>query len=326
MRRRSFLTGLAGLGLASKGFAPAALAQGTDWPTRPIRLVVGFAAGGATDIVARIIATALSGQLGQSVVVENRPGAGGNIAAETVAKADPDGYTLLVATPSLVVNPSIFSKLPFDPDKSFVPISLVCSILDVLTVASSKPWKSLAELLADARARPGVISFASSGIGSGSHVSLVLLQSLAGINVLHVPYKGGGALIADFIAGRVGASIGTGPVLVPLVKDGRMRALGVATAKRSPLLPDVPAIGEIVAGYDVSNWIGLLAPAGTPAAVIEKVNAAAHAGLGDPEVSAKLVQQAAALSLMGPTQFDAFLKQETQRWAKVLKTMNVKVD
>jgi tripartite-type tricarboxylate transporter receptor subunit TctC len=326
MRRRSFLTGLAGLGLASKGFAPAALAQGTDWPTRPIRLVVGFAAGGATDIVARIIATALSGQLGQSVVVENRPGAGGNIAAETVAKADPDGYTLLVATPSLVVNPSIFSKLPFDPDKSFVPISLVCSILDVLTVASSKPWKSLAELLADARAKPGVISFASSGIGSGSHVSLVLLQSLAGINVLHVPYKGGGALIADFIAGRVDASIGTGPVLVPLVKDGRMRALGVATAKRSPLLPDVPAIGEVVAGYDVSNWIGLLAPAGTPAAVIEKVNAAAHAGLGDPEVSAKLVQQAAALSLMGPAQFDAFLKQETQRWAKVLKTMNVKVD
>ncbi len=336
MRRRTFVAGLGASGLGASGLGAAglgaatslaapALAQGT-WPARPIRLVVGFAAGGATDIVARILASSLQEQLGQSVVIENRPGAGGNIAADAVAQADPDGYTLLVATPALVINPAIYPKLSFDPEKSFLPVSLICSILDVLTVASSKPWKNMAELLADARARPGAISFASSGIGSNSHICLALLQSLAKIDVLHVPYKGGGALLADFIAGRVDASIGTGPVLIPLVKDGRMRALAVASAQRSPILPDVPSISESVPGYDYRSWIGLLAPAGTPAAVVEQVNKAAMTGLGQPAIRDKMVEQAAALSLMGPQDFKAFLGQEVQRLVPMLKAMNLKVE
>lgn len=322
MRRRTVLGGLAGL-----VFAPHVWAQGTTWPNRPIRLVVGFAAGGATDIVARMIARAMQEQLGQSVVVENRPGAGSNIAADAVAHAEPDGHTLLVATPAaLTFNPNIYAKLPFNAEKDFVPVSLICSILDVLTVPPSKPWKSLGELLADARARPGAISFASSGVGSGSHVALVLLQALTGINVLHVPYKGGGALISDFLAGRVDASIGTGPVLVPLVKSDRMRALGVATEKRSPLLADVPAIGEVVPNYKVDNWIGLMAPGGTPSAVVEKLYAAVQRGLADASLRDRLAEQAAAPSLMGPPEFDAFLKREMARWAPVLKALDLKIE
>lgn len=322
MQRRSFLTGLAGLGL----IGPAA-AQSETWPTRPIRLVVGFAAGGATDIVGRLIAPGLGERLGQTIYVENRAGAGGNLAAASVAQAEPDGYTLMLATPGPeTINPTIYDRLPFDTQKDFAPIALLCSILDVLAVPVDRPWKSVEDLIDDARARPGAITFSSSGIGSPSHVALLLLQALTGINVVHVPYRGGGPMMGDFLAGRIDATIGTGPVLLPLGESGRIRILGVATAKRSPLAPTIPAISEAVPGYEMVNWIGLSAPARMPPALIARIHQAAVATLADPELRSKLTQQAAVPTPLGPEEYKAHIKAEHARWTPLLKAAKAKAE
>lgn len=322
MQRRSFLAGLAGFGLTRPAFA-----QSEPWPTRPIRLVVGFAAGGATDIVGRLLTPGLGERLGQSVYVENRAGAGGNLAAASVAQADPDGYTLMLATPGPeTINPTIYDRLPFDPQKDFAPIALLCSILDVLAVPVDRPWKSVKDLIDDARARPGAITFSSSGIGSPSHVALLLLQSLTGIDVVHVPYRGGGPMMGDFLAGRIDATIGTGPVLMPLGESGRLRILGVATAARSPLAPNIPAISEAVPGYEMVNWIGLSAPARTPSALIARIHQAAIATLADPGLRAKLTQQAAVPTPLGPEAYKAHIAAEYARWTPLLKAAKARAE
>lgn len=325
MQRRDFLAGVAGL--AGLGLSRPAVAQGEPWPTRPIRLVVGFAAGGATDIVGRLIAPGLGERLGQTIYLENRAGAGGNLAAASVAQAEPDGYTLMLATPGPeTINPTIYDRLPFDPQKDFAPIALLCSILDVLAVPTDRPWKSVKDLIDDARARPGAITFSSSGIGSPSHVALLLLQALTGINVVHVPYRGGGPMMGDFLAGRIDATIGTGPVLMPLGQSGRLRILGVATAMRSPLAPEIPAISEAVPGYEMVNWIGLSAPARTPPALITRIHQAAVATLADPELRSKLTQQAAVPTPLGPEEYRAHIKAEYARWTPLLKAAKAKAE
>jgi tripartite-type tricarboxylate transporter receptor subunit TctC len=322
MQRRSFLAGFAGFGLTGP-----AVAQSEPWPTRPIRLVVGFAAGGATDIVGRLLTPGLGERLGQSVYVENRAGAGGNLAAASVAQADADGYTLMLATPGPeTINPTIYDRLPFDPQKDFAPIALLCSILDVLAVPVDRPWKSVKDLIDDARARPGAITFSSSGIGSPSHVALLLLQSLTGIDVVHVPYRGGGPMMGDFLAGRIDATIGTGPVLMPLGESGRLRILGVATAARSPLAPNIPAISEAVPGYEMVNWIGLSAPARTPSALIARIQQAAIATLADPGLRAKLTQQAAVPTPLGPEAYKAHIAAEYARWTPLLKAAKARAE
>lgn len=297
------------------------------WPDRPIRLLVGFAPGGATDIVARLIAPALSARLGQTVVVENRGGAGGNIAAEALARADADGHTLMLATPGpLTINPAIYSTLPFDAANSFAPVAQLGLILDVLAVPAERPWQNLEALLADMRARPGDITFSSSGVGSASHVGLILLQALAGVEALHVPYRGGGAMMGDFLSGKLDATIGTGPVLLPLAEAGKIRILGVAPDQRSPLLPAVPTLAETVPGYDLRSWFGLVAPAGTPAAVIARIHEAAAAAMAEPELAERFRQQAAEPAVLPPDAFRQLLDAERARWAPLLKAANVTVD
>ncbi|MCR0982409.1 Bug family tripartite tricarboxylate transporter substrate binding protein [Roseomonas populi] len=322
MRRRTLLGTAGALALP----AIATRAQGA-FPNRPIRLLVGFAPGGAVDIVARLIAPALSARLGQPVVVENRAGAGSNIAAEAVANAAPDGHVLLLATPGpLTVNPAIYEKLSFDAEKGFAPVARLGSILDILAVPGDRPWRSAAELLAAARGKPGEVVFSSSGIGSGSHLGIILLEHLAKVQLLHVPYRGGGPMMGDFLSGKLDASIGTGPVFLPLGRAGRIHLLGVATKDRSRLVPDLPTIAETVPGYEMDNWFGLAAPAGTPPEIVARIHAAAAEAMAEPALAARFSEQAAEPALLGPTEFGKFLAEERARWSPLLKAAGVKVD
>ncbi|UFN47868.1 tripartite tricarboxylate transporter substrate binding protein [Roseomonas sp. OT10] len=297
------------------------------WPSRPVRLLVGFAPGGAVDIVARLIAPALSARLGQPVVVENRAGAGANIAAEAVANAPPDGHVLLLATPGpLTINPAIYERLPFDAERGFAPVARLGKVMDVLAVPADRPWRSVAEVLEAARAKPGGLVLSSSGVGSGSHLGIILLEHLAKVSVLHVPYRGGGPMMGDFLSGKLDATIGTGPVLVPLGQAGRIRLLGVASEQRSRLLPDLPSIAETVPGYEMDNWFGLAAPAGTPPGVVARLHAAAAAALAEPALAARFSEQATEPALLGPAEFGAFLAAERARWTPLLQAAGVKVD
>jgi tripartite-type tricarboxylate transporter receptor subunit TctC len=291
-----------------------------------VRLLVGFAPGGAIDIVARLVAPALAVRLGQPVVVENRPGAGGNIAAEALSRAAPDGLTLMLATPGpFTVNPAIYRRLPFDP-AGFAPVAQLGVVLDVLAVPAARPWQTTAGFIAAARARPGALNVSHSGVGSGSHVGIVLLRALTGIEVVDVPYGGGGPMMADFLSGKLDATIGTAPVLVPLARDGRIRILGVAQAERSPVLPDVPPMADAVPGYDLRSWVGLMAPGGTPDAVVGRIHDAAAAALADPEIVARFHQQVIEPSPAGPAAFGRTLAAERARWAPLLRAANVTVD
>ncbi|WP_431280758.1 Bug family tripartite tricarboxylate transporter substrate binding protein [Humitalea sp. 24SJ18S-53] len=312
--------------LALPALASTAQAQ-PAWPNRPIRLLVGFAPGGAIDIVARLVAPALAARLGQPVVVENRAGAGGNIAAEVLANATADGHTLMLATPGpLTVNPAIYRHLPFDPARSFAPVAQLGVVLDVLAVPAARPWQTTADVIAAAKAAPGALNVSHSGVGSGSHVGIALLRSLTGIDVLEVPYGGGGPMMADFLSGKLDATIGTAPVLVPLARAGRIRILGVAQNERSVLLPGVPAMAEAVPGYDLRSWFGLVAPAGTPASVIDRLHHAAATALAEPEIVARLQQQVTEPAVTDPAAFARMLAEERARWAPLMRAANVTVE
>ncbi|MFH5924333.1 Bug family tripartite tricarboxylate transporter substrate binding protein [Roseomonas xinghualingensis] len=314
--------------LATGALALPALARAQGaWPNRPIRLLVGFAPGGAVDIAARLLAPALSTRLGQAVVVENRPGAGANIAAEAVANATPDGHVLLLATPGpLTINPAIYEKLAFEPERGFAPVARLGNILDVLAVPGDRPWRSVADVLAATRAKPGEVVFSSSGIGSGSHLGIILLEHLANISVLHVSYRGGGPMMGDFLSGKLDATVGTGPVLVPLGQAGRIHLLGVASGERSRLLPNVPSIAETAPGYEMGNWFGLAAPASTPPEVVARLHGAAAEAMMDPALAARFSEQAVEPALLGPAEFGAFLAAERTRWSPLLKAAGVRVD
>jgi tripartite-type tricarboxylate transporter receptor subunit TctC len=289
--------------------------------------VLPYPPGGGTDVIARPLAQKLTEQLGQQVIVDNRGGAGGNIGMEFVAKSPPDGYTLLFAlTAQYAVNPSLYPKLPYDPVRDYAPISLLANAPYLLVVHPALPAKSVAELVALVKARPGQLSYSSSGNGSGAHLAGEMLRSLAHVEIVHVPYKGAGPAMPDLIAGQVQLSFITYTAAGPHIKTSRLRALGVTTAKRSPTLPDLPAIGETVAGYDSAVWYGFAAPAGTPPENVSKLNTEVLRVLAVPDFRSRITLEAVSPIGSTPEEFGSFMKSEIVRWAKVVNDSGAKVD
>ena len=306
----------------------ASVAFAQSYPNHAIRLVVPFPAGGTTDILARAAAQKLTETLGQSVVVDNRPGAGGNIGAELVAKAAPDGYTLLMGTVGThAINPSLYTKMPYDHIKDFVPVVLVAGVPNVLVVNPSLPINSVADLIKLAKAKPGTINFASSGSGTSIHLSGELFKTMAGVDMTHVPYKGSAPALQDLMGGQVQIMFDNLPSSLALIKAGKLRAIAVTSLKRAPALPDVPTIAESgLPGFEASSWFGILAPAGTPAPIVAKINAEVNKWLQSPDAKEQLLAQGAEAAGGSPEQFVAHIRAETDKWAKVVKASGAKVD
>ncbi len=312
---------LAGVSLAVAGlsFASPALAQ--TYPSKPITIVVPFSAGGTTDILARIMGQALSVELGQPVVVDNRAGAGGNIGAALAAKATADGHTLFMGTVGThAINAALYKKLPFDPIKDFAPLSRVANVPNVLVSHPSKPYKTVAELIAYAKARPGQINYASSGNGSSIHLSGELFESLTKTGMVHIPYKGSAPAVNDLLANQVDIMFDNLPSAIAHVRAGKLRAIAVTTSKRSEQLPQVPTIAESgVPGYEATSWFGLFAPAATPAPVVSKLNAAIVKVLDQADVKKKIIDQGGDPHPEKPEQFAAFIQAESLKWSKVVR-------
>jgi tripartite-type tricarboxylate transporter receptor subunit TctC len=306
---------------------PATQAVAQPYPVRPIKVIVPFSPGGAVDGPMRVIAQELGKRLGQQVVIENKPGAGAMIGAEIVAKSPPDGYTLLLASQTNAIGATLYSKLPFDPIEDFAPISLLGREPGVLVVHPDVPAKSLQEFVAYAKSKPGEINYASSGNGSGQHLFMAMLTSMTGMKLTHVPYKGSGQATADLLGGQVAASIPGTAGMVGHIRAGKLRALAVTGAKRSPQLPDVPTVAESeVPGYEAYVWMGMLAPRGTPPAIIDKLNQELRAALTAGEVRAYM--NTAGIESVGssPAEFGAFFRREREQWAKVIRETGAKAD
>jgi tripartite-type tricarboxylate transporter receptor subunit TctC len=299
-----------------------------NYPTKPVRLVVPFPPGGTTDILAREVGQRLSASLGQTVVIDNRPGAGGNIGAELVAKSAPDGYTLLMCTVSThAINPNLYAKLPYDHVADFAPVILVASVPNVLEVTPSLPVNSVADLIKLAKEKPGQINFASSGSGTSIHLSGELFKTMAGVDMTHVPYKGSAPALTDLIGGQVQVMFDNLPSSLPQIKAGKLRAIAVTSAQRAPALPNVPTIAESgLPGFEATSWFGVVAPAGTPPAIVARLNADLNQWLQTPEAREKLLAQGAAAAGGSPEQFAAYIRAETEKWAKVVKASGAKVD
>ena len=305
--------------------ASPALAQ--DYPTRPIRLVVPFPPGGANDIVARVVAPKLSDSLGQPVVIDNRGGAAGTIGADYVAKAAPDGYTLLMTPAPFVITQSLYKKLPYDGQKDFVPVALLTSAPFVLAVGAKSPARSMADLLALARSQPGAVNFSSPGNGSPAHLAGELLKTRTGLDMLHVPYKGGGPAVADMIAGHVSFTLATPAEIMPHVKDGKARALAVTTAERTSLAQGVPTMREAgVPDYEITVWYGITAPRGTPPAVVARIEKALVEVMANPEVRERMISMGLEPTPMGAAQFGEFLKREQAKWAELVRVSGATAD
>jgi tripartite-type tricarboxylate transporter receptor subunit TctC len=304
-----------------------ATAQAQDYPSRPVRVVVPFSPGGAVDGPMRVIAQELSKRLGQQVIVDNKPGAGATIGAEAVAKAPPDGYTLLLASQTNAISATLYPKLAYDPVEDFAPISLIGREPGVLVVHPSLPVKTFQEFVAYVRERPGQVDYASSGNGSGQHLFTALLASMTGMKMNHVPYRGSGQATADLLGGQVQAAIPGTAGMVGHIKSGKLRALAVTGAKRSPQLPNVPTVIESgVAGYEAYVWMGLLAPKGTPVPIIAKLHRELLASLATSEV--KTYMASAGIEIVGssPAEFGAFFRAEKELWAKVILETGAKID
>jgi tripartite-type tricarboxylate transporter receptor subunit TctC len=303
-------------------------AEAQQYPTKPIRLVVPFTPGGTTDILARTVAQKLTESWGQQVVIDNRPGAGGNIGTEIVAKAPPDGYTLLMGTISThAINASLYKKLAFDPVRDFAPITRVGTLPNILVVHPSLPVKSVKDLIALAKSQPGGLNFASSGSGTSLHLSGELFKMMAGIDMVHIPYKGSTPALTDLLGGQVKVMFDNMPSALPHVKSGKLRALAVTTAKRSPALPDLPTVAESgLAGFDVSSWFAMFAPANTPKDVITKLNGEIVKILNSGEVKEKLAQLGVDAAPTSPEDLAAFAKAETEKWGKVVKATGATAD
>jgi tripartite-type tricarboxylate transporter receptor subunit TctC len=319
MMRRARLAVLFALCLLA---LPHAAAQ--SYPQKPIRMVVPFAPGGTTDIVARMLSAKLSQPLGQSLVVENRPGANGIVGSEIVARAAPDGYTVLMGyLGNLAINPAIYAKLSYDPVRDYAPVTLVASTTQAIVVNPSLQAKSVSELIALAKARPGQLNYASAGVGAPSHLSGELFKQMAGIDMVHVPYKGGGALMADLLSGQVLISFGGLAAALPHVKSGKLRLLAVASGTRAAAVPDVPAVAETVPGFDVPSWLGVMAPAGTPREIVERLHAEIAKVLTQQDMKERLAAEGGEVIAGGPEQFAAYLKSEIAKWAKVVKDARI---
>ncbi|NKI96461.1 tripartite tricarboxylate transporter substrate binding protein [Rhizobacter sp. SG703] len=314
------------------GLALPLRAQGA-WPTKPVRIVVPFAPGGTTDILARALAPELSRVFGQQFIVDNKPGAGGNVGAEQVAKSAPDGYTLLMGTVGTHgINQSLYPKLPFDPIKDFSPVTLVAGVPNVLVMnpakAEAEKINSVADLIRYAKAHPGKLNMASSGNGTSIHLSGELFKSMTGTFMLHFPYRGSGPALLDLIGGTMDLMFDNLPSAMPQIKAGKLKALAVTSAQRSAALPDVPTIAEAgpVKGFDASSWFGLLAPAGTPAEIVNRLQQESAKALGTPALKERLLAQGAIPSGMPPAEFAAYIAAETKKWAQVVKVSGAKVD
>ena len=307
--------------------AAPAMGQPESYPNRPVRFIIPYAAGGATDSIGRLVGQKMAQELGESIVVENRAGADGNIGATAVAKAVPDGYTILLGdVGNMTMGPAVRRNLPFDPVRDFAPISQLVSAPNIVVVHPSVPVNTFAEFIAYAKANPGRLSYASSGTGGSAHLAGELLKSATGINMVHVPYKGASAAIPDVLRGEVQVMIGLSPVL-PLVRDQRLRPLATTGPKRTTFLPEIPSIAEMgFPGFEATAWYGLFAPAGTPKVVISRLHDAATKALRSPDVKAKL--EAAGNDLIGssPDEFAAYIRSELKKWADVVAAAGIKVE
>lgn len=331
MFNRRFISTLATLVVgmsALPGLAQSAAALGkASYPTKPLRIVVPLSAGGPTDTLARVIGQQLTEKLGQPVIIENRPGAGGNIGAEMVAKAAPDGYTLFMGTSGpLSINQSLYSKLAFDPAKDFSPIVLVASAPFVVAINPSVPAKSVKDLIALAKSKPGELNFGAVS-GSAAHLATELFKSMAGIDMVHVAYKGAAPATTDLVAGVLQLSFASTPGVMPFVKAGKLTALAVTSSKRLPQLPDIPTLAESgLAGYEASVWYGIVAPAKTPRAIIVRLNTEINKILQDPDTRQKLLTNDFEPAGSTPEQFETYIKAEATKWGKVIKNSGAKAD
>lgn len=320
MRRREFIKKLVGGALVLS----AGLARGQSYPSRPVRLVVGFPPGGTTDIVARVMGQWLSEQLGASFVIENRPGAGTNIATESVIRAAADGYTLLVITPANAINPSFYEKLDFDFERDIRPVATLIRSPYVLEVFPGFPAKTVSELIAYAKANPGKITIASFGTGTASHLSGEMFKMMAGVQMLHVPYKGSAPMVTDLLGGQVQVAFDNLPASIEHIKAGKLRALAVTTAKRSEMLPDVPTLGEFLPGYETSSWLAIGAPSKTSKEIVDVLNKEINAGLADRSVRAKLTDLGATVFLSSSADAARLIADETKKWHKVVNFSGAK--
>jgi len=313
-----------GVALAACLLIAAPSARAEDYPSKPIKLLVGASAGGTTDTMARAIAAPLATSLGRPVLVENRPGAGGNLAADAVAKSPPDGYTLLVSFTSHTINATLYPKLPFDPVAGFSPIAMISTVPSLLVGNPKVPAKDLAELIALAKSKPGKLTIGIGGIGSSLHLAGDRFKMMAGLDILNVPYKGTAPAMTDVLGGQVDLmfiSLVTGSAQV---QGGNLRAFGVTSAKRQPSFPDLPAIGEIVPGFESEAWFGVFGPAKLPGAIVDKLNHAILAALKDPRMREQLMREGANPAAMTPAEFAAFVREDVERWAPVVRASGAK--
>src|SRR6266516_1083121 len=319
--RRQFLH-LAASAAALSGVSRIARAQA--YPTRPVRIVVPFAPAGTTDILARLIGPWLSGRLGQQFVVENRPGGGSNIGTEAVVRAPPDGHTLLMTVPSPTINATLYDRLNFDFLRDIAPVVGIIRLPFVMVVNPSVPAKTVPEFTAYAKANPGKINLGSPGIGTPGHVAGELFKMMAGIDLVHVPYRGGGPVMTDLLGGQVQVLFGSTSLTIEQIRAGQLRPLAVTTAMRWEGLPDIPTVAEFVPGYEASIWFGVGAPKATPAEIVDKLNREINAGLAQPKISARLADMGGVLLSGSPAEFGKFLADETEKWGKVVRFTGIK--
>ena len=301
-------------------------ARAQAYPSRPIRLIVGFPAGGPTDITARVMGQWLSERLGQQIVIENRGGAGSNIAVEAMIGAPPDGYTLLIVGATNAINATLYEKLNFNFIRDIAPVAGIIRVPLIMEVHPSVPAKTVAEFIAYAKARPGKINMGSGGIGTTLHVSGELFKMMTGVDMLHVPYRGAGPMLTDLLGGQVQVGFDPMPSSIGYVKAGQLRPLAVTTATRSEALPELPTVGDFVPGYEASTWYGVGAPKNTPAEIIERLNKEVNVGLADPKLKARLTDLGGMMLTGSAAEFGAFIVEETEKWAKVVKFSGAKAE
>jgi tripartite-type tricarboxylate transporter receptor subunit TctC len=311
--------------LAALGLAAARGVQAADYPTKPVAVLAPFSAGGTVDIVARIICHKLSQELGQSFIVDNKGGAGGTIATGMLARAAPDGYTLMVHHVGLAFNASLYDKLPFDTARDVMPLAYIGATPNVLVVTNSLPVSTVAEFLALARKSPGSINYGSGGMGSAGHLPMEVLQASTGVKLQHVPYKGSGPAITDLMSGQIQAMLLTIPAVMPFIQAGKLKAIATSGSKRTPALPQLPTLNEAgVKGFDYAPWYGFFAPAGTPPAVVARLHTAINKVLSDPEVVKTLGQQGLEVQTMSRKQFAGIVRADLAQWGKTIRTLGVK--
>jgi tripartite-type tricarboxylate transporter receptor subunit TctC len=325
MASRRAAIGLAAIGLSALIWPPGE-ASALDYPTRPVRFVVGYPAGGATDILARLIGQRLSERLGQQFVIENKPGAGNNIGTQTVVDADPDGYTVLLVNPANAINASLYVDLKFNFIRDIAPVAGFARVPNVMVVPPDFPAKTVAEFIAYAKANPGKVNMASSGNGTSIHLSGELFKAMTGVEMVHVPYRGSAPAVTDLLSGRVQVMFDNMPSSISHIKAGTLRVLAVTTATRSPELPDVPTVGETVKGYEASAWFGMGAPKNTPPEVIARLNGEINAILDEPTMKARIAELGGVSIAGSPADFGNIIAAETEKWQKVVKFAGLRVE